>query len=44
MPALLLTDDDRSIEASLSENFRRVPMSLADECKAFNHFIQRDER
>ena len=38
---LVLTDDTVSVGASLAENFHRVPMNPADECAAFNHFIQR---
>jgi ParB family chromosome partitioning protein len=41
VPVLVLSDDDQSVEASLSENFQRVPMNPADECTAFNHFIQK---
>lgn len=38
---LVLNDNDVSIEASLSENFHRVPMNPADECTAFKHFIDK---
>ena len=39
--AMVLTDEERSVEASLSENYQRVPMNPADECTAFNLFIQK---
>jgi len=38
---LVLNDSDVSVEASLSENFHRVPMNPADECTAFKHFIDK---
>jgi ParB family chromosome partitioning protein len=41
VPVLVLGDDDNSIEASLAENFQRVPMNPADECTAFNFLIQK---
>jgi len=41
VPVLVLSDDDNSIEASLAENFQRVPMNPADECTAFNFLIQK---
>ncbi|MEO5599083.1 MAG: ParB/RepB/Spo0J family partition protein [Novosphingobium sp.] len=41
VPVLVLTDDNASVEASLAENFQRVPMNPADECTAFNFFIQK---
>ncbi len=41
VPVLVLTDDDNSVEASLTENFQRVPMNPADECTAFNFLIQK---
>ncbi len=41
VPVLVLTDDDNAIEASLAENFQRVPMNPADECTAFNFLIQK---
>src|SRR3546814_6682994 len=37
----LLNDDNVSAEASLAENFQRVPMNPADECVAFKHYIDR---
>lgn len=40
VPVLVLTDEDNSVEASLAENFQRVPMNPADECTAFNFLIQ----
>lgn len=39
--ALVLTDEEVSVEASLSENYQRKPMNPADECAAFNHFIKK---
>ena len=41
VPVLVLSDDDNAIEASLAENFQRVPMNPADECTAFNFLIQK---
>jgi ParB family chromosome partitioning protein len=41
VPVLVLGDDDNAIEASLAENFQRVPMNPADECSAFNFLIQK---
>lgn len=41
VPVLVLTDDDNSVEASLTENFQRVPMNPADESTAFNFLIQK---
>lgn len=41
VPVLILSDDDNAIEASLAENFQRVPMNPADECTAFNFLIQK---
>ena len=41
VPVLVLGDDDNSIEASLAENFQRVPMNPADECTAVNFLIQK---
>jgi ParB family chromosome partitioning protein len=41
VPVLVLSDDDNSIEASLAENFQRVPMNPADECTAFKFLIQK---
>lgn len=41
VPVLVLGDDDNSVEASLAENFQRVPMNPADECTAFNYLIQK---
>ena len=41
VPVLVLGDDDNSVEASLAENFQRVPMNPADECTAFNFLIQK---
>ncbi|MDY7524266.1 ParB/RepB/Spo0J family partition protein [Sphingomonas sp. 10B4] len=38
---LVLDDDAVSTEASLAENFQRVPMNPADECTAFKHFIDK---
>jgi ParB family chromosome partitioning protein len=40
---LVLNDNeiDTSVEASLSENFQRVPMNPADESTAFNFLIQK---
>lgn len=39
VPVMVLDDDNASVEASLSENFHRVPMNPADECTAFKFFI-----
>lgn len=41
VPVLVLDDSETSVEASLSENFHRVPMNPADECTAFKHFINK---
>jgi ParB family chromosome partitioning protein len=41
VPAMVLDDDTVSVEASLSENFHRVPMNPADECTAFKFFIDK---
>jgi len=41
VPALVLADDADSTEASLAENFGRLPMNPADEATAFNHFIDK---
>ena len=41
VPVLVLGDDDNAIEASLAENFQRLPMNPADECTAFNFLIQK---
>ncbi|MBD8551975.1 ParB/RepB/Spo0J family partition protein [Sphingomonas sp. CFBP 8764] len=41
VPVLVLSDGDNAIEASLAENFQRVPMNPADECTAFNFLIQK---
>ncbi|MBB3983163.1 ParB family chromosome partitioning protein [Sphingobium fontiphilum] len=41
VPVLVLSDDDNSVEASLTENFQRVPMNPADESTAFNFLIQK---
>ena len=41
VPVLVLSDDDNATEASLAENFQRVPMNPADECTAFNFLIQK---
>ena len=43
VPVLVLNDTevDNSIEASLTENFQRVPMNPADESTAFNFLIQK---
>jgi ParB family chromosome partitioning protein len=43
VPVLVLNDNeiDTSVEASLSENFQRVPMNPADESSAFNFLIQK---
>lgn len=41
VPVLVLSDDDNATEASLAENFQRVPMNPADECSAFNFLIQK---
>jgi ParB family chromosome partitioning protein len=41
VPVLVISDDDNPIEASLTENFQRVPMNPADECTAFNFLIQK---
>jgi ParB family chromosome partitioning protein len=41
VPVMVLEDGDVSIEASLSENFHRVPMNPADECTAFKFFIDK---
>ncbi len=41
VPVLVLDDSETSVEASLSENFHRVPMNPADECTAFKHFIDK---
>ncbi len=41
VPVLVLSDDYNAIEASLAENFQRVPMNPADECTAFNFLIQK---
>ena len=41
VPVLVLDDSEVSVEASLSENFHRVPMNPADECTAFKHFIDK---
>lgn len=41
VPALVLDDDSDSTEASLAENFGRLPMNPADEATAFNHFIDK---
>ncbi|MCP8892908.1 ParB/RepB/Spo0J family partition protein [Sphingomonas faeni] len=41
VPVLVLSNDDNSVEASLAENFQRVPMNPADECTAFNFLIQK---
>ena len=41
VPVLVLSDDDNAIEASLAENFQRVPMNPADECTAFNFLINK---
>jgi ParB family transcriptional regulator, chromosome partitioning protein len=41
VPVLVLTEDDNSVEASLTENFQRVPMNPADESTAFNFLIQK---
>lgn len=41
VPALILADDADSTEASLAENFGRLPMNPADEATAFNHFIDK---
>ena len=41
VPVLILDDSETSVEASLSENFHRVPMNPADECTAFKHFIDK---
>src|SRR3546814_15810672 len=38
---LVLNDDNVSAEASLAENFQRVPMNPADECVAFKHYTDR---
>ena len=40
VPVLVISDDDNPIEASLTENFQRVPMNPADECTGFNLLIQ----
>lgn len=43
VPVLVLNDNegDTSVEASLTENFQRVPMNPADECTAFNFLLQK---
>jgi ParB family chromosome partitioning protein len=43
VPVLVLNDTeaDNSVEASLTENFQRVPMNPADESTAFNFLIQK---
>lgn len=41
VPVLVLSNDDNATEASLAENFQRVPMNPADECTAFNFLIQK---
>lgn len=38
---LVLDDEGVSSEASLAENFGRMPMNPADECTAFKHFIDK---
>ena len=40
VPVLVISDDDNPIEASLTENFQRVPMNPADECTGFKLLIE----
>lgn len=40
VPVLLLSGDDATLsETSLAENFQRLAMTPADECRAFQHFL-----
>lgn len=40
VPVLVLTADDATLsETSLAENFQRLAMTPADECRAFQHFL-----
>lgn len=40
VPVLVLTGDDATLsETSLAENFQRLAMTPADECRAFQHFL-----
>jgi len=41
VPVLVLSEDENAVEASLTENFQRVPMNPADESTAFNFLIQK---
>lgn len=40
VPVMVLTADDATLsETSLAENFQRLVMTPADECRAFQHFL-----
>jgi ParB family chromosome partitioning protein len=40
VPVMLLSGDDATLsETSLAENFQRLAMTPADECRAFQHFL-----
>ena len=44
VPCMLLVASDAEIaETSLAENFQRLAMTPAEECRAFQHFISQDE-
>lgn len=44
VPCMLLVASDAQIaETSLAENFQRLAMTPAEECRAFQHFISQDE-
>ncbi|WP_233203681.1 ParB/RepB/Spo0J family partition protein [Novosphingobium sp. HII-3] len=40
---LLVASDEQIAETSLAENFQRLAMTPAEECRAFQHFISQDE-